>query len=304
MTRSGYTCGRCLQVLHGARSKVRGSPIQLQRFAGFTTTTAVRGFGTQRQRGNGAIGQGQSQRASSSSTSRSRVEQSESIHDSAPPPSTDSHRVLLKPNNLFHPFSKSPSPDIRRRAAFMRQNAFCAHPSHQRTRIASSVHDPEARKPEGPTEAAAALPPAHVHFECPDCGIPVYCSEDHWVDDFEAHLEVCDTLKQINEDDHDLHSGRFFPEFSYPGPQDDNYIVNMTNWDTYLYTREFDAINSDRSMRQVTRMLTYPLTVGSVLHELSPYGIGRSGRLTLEGLKSMSGKCRILSHMKHTHICH
>jgi hypothetical protein len=29
----------------------------------------------------------------------------------------------------------------------------------------------------------------------------------------------------------------------------------MTNWDTYLYTREFAAINDDRSMRQVERTL-------------------------------------------------
>lgn len=108
------------------------------------------------------------------------------------------------------------------------------------------------------------------------------------MDDFEAHLEICETIRQINEDDHDLHSGRVFPEFSYPGLQDDNFVINMTNWDTFLYTREFDAINHDRSMRQVTRMLTYPLTIGSVLHELSPYSVRKGGRLTVEGLKSVS----------------
>ena len=109
------------------------------------------------------------------------------------------------------------------------------------------------------------------------------------MEDFEAHLEICDTIRQINEDDHDLHSGRFFPEFSYPGVQDETYVVNMTNWDTFMYTREFEAINSDRSMRQVTRMLTYPMSIGSVLHELSPYSVRKNGRLTVEGLKSLSG---------------
>jgi splicing suppressor protein 51 len=109
------------------------------------------------------------------------------------------------------------------------------------------------------------------------------------MDDFEAHLEVCETIRQINEDDHDLNSGRFFPEFSYPGVQDDNFVINMTNWDTYMYTREFEAINSDRSMRQVTRMLTYPQTIASVLHELSPYSVRGKNRLTAEGLKSLSG---------------
>lgn len=110
------------------------------------------------------------------------------------------------------------------------------------------------------------------------------------MDDFEAHLEICETIRQINEDDHDLRSERFFPEFSYPGLQDDNFAINMTNWDTLLYTREFEAINHDRSMRQVTRLLTYPLTIGSVLHELSPYNVHKKGRLTPEGLKSFSGK--------------
>jgi splicing suppressor protein 51 len=56
-----------------------------------------------------------------------------------------------------------------------------------------------------------------------------------------------------------------------------------------MYTREFDAVNDDRSMRQVTRMLTYPQTIASVLHELSPYSIRGKDRLTPEGLKSVSG---------------
>jgi splicing suppressor protein 51 len=152
--------------------------------------------------------------------------------------------------------------------------------------VPTSPHDPESRKIEGVSNE----PPAHVSFECPDCGIATYCSEEHWADDFEAHLEICDTLRQINEDDHDLRSGRWFPEFEYPGPQIDEALVNMTNWDTFLYTRQFEAINHDRSMRQATKLLTYPVTIGSVLHELSPYTIRSGGRLTAEGLKSLSGE--------------
>jgi splicing suppressor protein 51 len=195
-----------------------------------------------------------------------------------------SSRPLLLPNNLFHPFSRSPVPEIRRRAAFMKQHAFCPHPDHSQTRMPTGPDDPEARK-----AAKGALPPAHVSFECPDCGIPVSCSEEHWADDYEAHLEVCDTLREVNEDDHDLHSGRFFPEFEYPPPQIEEAMVNMTNWDTYLYSREFKAINDERSLRQATKLLTYPITIGSVLHELSPYNIRSGGRLTVEGLKSLSG---------------
>ncbi len=194
-------------------------------------------------------------------------------------------RTLLGPDNLFHPLSRSPIPEIRQRAASTKKHAYCPHPSHQQTRIPTSPHDPEARK----VAEVSTQPPAHVHFECPDCGIATYCTDEHWADDYEAHLEICDTLRQINEDDHDLRSGRWFPEFDYPGPQLDEILVNMMSWDTYLYTRGFEAINEDRSMRQATRLLTYPLTVGSVLHELSPYNIRTGGRLTTEGLKSLSG---------------
>ncbi|ODH50511.1 hypothetical protein GX48_03329 [Paracoccidioides brasiliensis] len=195
-------------------------------------------------------------------------------------------RPLLQPHNLFHSYSNSPSPEIRQRAAFIVQNAFCPHPSHRRTRVPTSPHDSEARK--SPEASSDSQPPLHSQFECPDCGVPIYCSEEHWMDDFEAHLEVCDTIRQINEDDHDLRSGRIFSEFNYPGPQEEESIVNMTNWDTFLYTRQFDAINNDRNMRQVTRLLTYPVTIASVLHELSPYHIRKGGRLTPEGLKSLS----------------
>ncbi|KAI4187779.1 MAG: hypothetical protein L6R41_002583 [Letrouitia leprolyta] len=193
-------------------------------------------------------------------------------------------RLLLRPNNLFHSFSNSPAPGIRRRAAFMKSHAYCPHPDHRQTRIALSPHDPEARK----AERKSTQPPAFVNFECPDCGLPVYCSEEHWMDDYESHSEICDTLRQANEDDHDLHSGRYHSEFEYPPQQYEEILPNMTNWDTYLYTREFNAINEDRSMRQATRLLTYPITIASVIHELSPYNIREGGRLTVEGLKSLS----------------
>lgn len=199
-------------------------------------------------------------------------------------PSTPNGQPLLQPNNLFHPFSRSPLAEIRRRAALMRRHAYCPHPSHRQTRLPTNPHDPEARKPKD-----SGLPPAYVNFECPDCGIPVYCSEEHWADDFESHIEICDLLRQINEDDHDLRSGRSFPEFEYAGPQMEEALVNLSDWDVFLYTREFEAINDERSLRQVTRLLTYPITIGSVLSEFSPYSIRRGGRLTPEGLKSFSG---------------
>lgn len=198
----------------------------------------------------------------------------------ASPLKEESRTPVLRPDDLFHSFTNSPIPDMRRRAAFIRQHAYCPHREHRPTRLPAN--------PEDPAPNSGNQPAAHVDFECPDCGVPVYCSEEHWAEDYETHLEICDTLRQINEDDHDLRSGRFFPEFEYAGPQMEEAAINMTNWDTFLYTRQFEAINDDRSMRQVTRLLTYPLTIGSILHELSPYSIRKGGRLTPEGLKSLS----------------
>ncbi|KAK3333648.1 zinc-finger of mitochondrial splicing suppressor 51-domain-containing protein [Cercophora scortea] len=190
-------------------------------------------------------------------------------------------KAVLAPDDLFHSFTNSPIPEIRQRAAFIRQHGSCPHPAHRHGQLSESAPGEEASE-------TGNLPPAHVDFECPDCGIPVYCSKEHWADDYEAHLQICDTLRQINEDDHDLRSGRFFPEFEYAGPQMEEALINLTNWDTLLYTRSFQAINDDRSMRQATRLLTYPITIGSILHELSPYNIRPGGRLTMEGLKSFS----------------
>ena len=191
---------------------------------------------------------------------------------------------VLRPNDLFNPLSTSPLSAMRKRAAYMKLHAHCPHPDHRQTRHSIGPDDPEGRKP-----STGGLSPAHVDFECPDCGIPVYCSEEHWADDYESHLEICDQLREINEDDHDMRSGRFFSEFHYPPPSIEEALVNFTNWDTMFYTREFRAVNDERSMRQVSRILTYPITLGSVLHELSPYTIKSGGRLTVEGLKSLSG---------------
>ncbi|KAH8737941.1 PXA domain-containing protein [Ilyonectria robusta] len=191
--------------------------------------------------------------------------------------------LRLSEDDLFHPFSKSPVPEFRRRAAFMKQHAYCPHPDHQPTKLPTV-----AQKAEVAETSTGEQAPAHVDFECPDCGLPVYCCEEHWMDDYEKHLEICDTLRQINEDDHDLRSGRVFHEANLPDLQMVESAINMTNWDTFMYTREFDAVNSDRSMRQITRLLTYPVTIGSVLHELSPYSIKDGERLTMEGLKSFS----------------
>jgi len=44
----------------------------------------------------------------------------------------------------------------------------------------------------------------------------------------------------------------------------------------------------DRRMRHITKVLNYPITIGSVLHQLSPYSVRQGGRLTPEGLRSLT----------------
>ena len=272
MLSSGYTCLRCLTA-EALGPVSRRNQLQSLKGKRWTTTSSKPLLSISRPTKLGNVST-QSRAFSSAIPKAVGLEPSRT------------ERPLLLPNNLFHSFSNSPSPDIRRRAAFIKQHAYCPHPSHHSTRLPIAPGDPEAKK----SSVSASLPPTHVKFECPDCGIPVSCSEEHWADDYESHLELCDTLREINEDDHDLRSERFFPEFEYPGLQIEEAMVNMTNWDTYLYSREYTAINEARSMRHATKLLTYPITIGSVLHELSPYSIKSGGRLTVEGLKSLSGK--------------
>lgn len=192
---------------------------------------------------------------------------------------------VLDEDDLFHPFSQSPLPEMRRRAAYIKSHAYCPHPDHQRTRMPVSPTDPEHRK----TADQSRLPPRHVRFECPDCGIPTYCSEEHWADDYELHMEICDTLRQINEDDHDLRSRRRFREFeNLPTWEGWEIAVSMADWDSYLYTQEYRAVDSDRSQRHLTAQLTYPMTINSIIHEHSPYHQRKSNRITNEGLRSFT----------------
>ncbi|KAK7951706.1 uncharacterized protein PG986_007434 [Apiospora aurea] len=270
------TCRRCLRTPRAATATATAA-IHLRPFSSLPLarrSTASRRIGT---RSNGNV-------RSISFFGQKKSDESAAVQSGAATNSAEaSSPLVLRPDDLFHSYTQSPIPEIRRRAAFMRQHALCPHPDHRPTRLPANP-DAAAQAPTSMGNQA----PAHVDFECPDCGIPVYCSENHWAEDYENHLQICDTLRQINEDDHDLRSGRFFPEFEYAGPQMEEAAINMTNWDTFLYTRQFEAINNDRSMRQVTRLLTYPMTIGSVLHELSPYHVRKGGRLTPEGLKSLS----------------
>lgn len=61
----------------------------------------------------------------------------------------------------------------------------------------------------------------------------------------------------------------------------------MANWDVFFYTRSFPSMDSDRSMRHVSKLLTYPMSIASILHRSSPYKYG--DQITVEGMRSIAG---------------
>lgn len=182
---------------------------------------------------------------------------------------------LYGPDDLFHPYDTSPIPALRSKSAFIKSLAPC--PVCLTSELAEN--DGDVRK------ARAAS--KKVEHTCPDCGFPTHCSEEHWQEDKANHAEYCDRLREINEDEHDLRSGRVLEEFEMPGAQDYESAISFSNWDTLFYTRNFKSIDSERSRRHVSKLLTYPMTMAAVLHQTGPFGIS-SGRLTKEGVRSMT----------------
>lgn len=103
------------------------------------------------------------------------------------PLDANSKYLRLSQDNLFHPLINSPILGIRKKAMAIKSLALC----------------PASGLLEG------------NEFTCPNCGFPTHCSEEHYRLDQERHeLESCDTLRMINEDLHDMQSGRQFPEFT------------------------------------------------------------------------------------------
>jgi splicing suppressor protein 51 len=109
-------------------------------------------------------------------------------------------KPVLSQDDLFHPFSKSPFPAVRARGEAIKEIAPCP--------ICASEH--------AQTQAHTQAQPRSVSFECPDCGWPTHCTEEHWHEDKE-HAKYCSRLREANEDEHDLRSGRRLREFELPG---------------------------------------------------------------------------------------
>lgn len=171
-----------------------------------------------------------------------------------PPPSDDVPTF----ENRFHPWDSSPSQDLRTRAAFIRARAKCP------------------------------ITGKDIQFVCPKSGIPTHHDEQAWLDDKYHQQEGWKLLKEANCYEHDLRSGREFPEFDFPMTQDRDAVVNFLNWDTYFYTRQFYSMDTEFNLAATTKMLSYPVTMGSVMHQYSPYSLKPNGPLTLEGLKSLA----------------
>ncbi|GAA5837556.1 hypothetical protein JCM9279_006787 [Rhodotorula babjevae] len=184
------------------------------------------------------------------------------LDDAAPP------KPLLTQDNLFHPLSQSPFPEMRAKGDRIRQLAYCP--------VSQDQHGDKV----------------HVAFECPDCGFPTHASEQRWRED-PNHGRYWPRLREANEDEHDLRSGRELTEFRLPGEQPYEEAVSFGNWDVFLYTRGFPSIETERARRHVSKLLTYPITIGSVLHENSPYTL-RNQRLLPEGLRSLMALRRTL----------
>ncbi|KAF8558386.1 hypothetical protein OG21DRAFT_1455346 [Imleria badia] len=172
----------------------------------------------------------------------------------------------------FHPFSESPFPAVKTRGEAIRSLAPCP--------ICSSSHGGHT------VHTDIGTKPSKVKFECPDCGWPTHCSREHWEMD-ENHTKFCPRLREVNEDEHDLRSGRRMHEFELPGPQAYEEAISLSNWDLFWYTRGFSSVDTERSRRHASKLLTYPLTIGSVLHQNSGLTLNNH-RVTPEGSRSLA----------------
>ncbi|KAG6832681.1 hypothetical protein H0H92_012253 [Tricholoma furcatifolium] len=173
-------------------------------------------------------------------------------------------------DNLFHKFSQSPYAAIRARGSAIQQLAPCP--------VCAASHDH--------IHAHTKAQPRAVKFECPDCGWPTHCTEEHHEQDNEHH-KYCSRLREANEDEHDLRSGRHLREFELPGPQGYEEAISFANWDVFWYTRGFPSMDTERSRRHASKLLSFPITIGSTIHQHSGLTLSNQ-RVTPEGSRSLA----------------
>ncbi|CAH7677671.1 hypothetical protein BY996DRAFT_4588143, partial [Phakopsora pachyrhizi] len=98
-------------------------------------------------------------------------------------------------------------------------------------------------------------------------------------------------LGEANKNKHNLRSGRALKEFNLPDQQPFEETVTLSNWDLLLYTRGFRSIDGDQSRHHLSKLLTYPMTIGGILHTFSPYNL-RNQHLTIQGYRSLTSIIR------------
>lgn len=102
-------------------------------------------------------------------------------------------RSPIKKEKLY-PLTASPIAALRERGSIIMNYSLCP--------VCEEATGGERRSPK---------------FECPDCGFPTHCSKVHWKEDAMPHSKICSLLRQVNLDEHDVHSGRPMLEFEFPG---------------------------------------------------------------------------------------
>ena len=110
----------------------------------------------------------------------------------APPP-------LLAQDDLFHPLSRSPFPEMQQKSKRIQELAYCPVSMEKGDKV-------------------------HVAFECPDCGFPTHANEQAWASDPEKG-RYWPRLREANEDEHDLRSGREMTEFRLPCTSQHYHII-------------------------------------------------------------------------------
>lgn len=144
---------------------------------------------------------------------------------SKPSPQSSVSTPLLAQNDLFHPLSQSPFPALVDKANRIKNVSLCPTSLEQ--------HDERTR-------------PA---FDCPDCGWPTHATQSRWMEGKEEHQEYCGRLREVNEDEHDIRSGRNMNEFeNLPGKCVQRETMSFLRVGTTLIHLQRDKSTKQRSI--------------------------------------------------------
>ncbi len=100
------------------------------------------------------------------------------------------------------------------------------------------------------------------------------------------HQAFVPDLRRIYDDMADLRSGRQFLEFDFPGPREEWQRADLTNWRAFLSDRGFKSphgtignargeeqvAGEERSIRHISSIFTYPLTIAHAIYWNSVLG--------------------------------